>query len=275
MDREKASREELRDVLGHAERQRDDWKRLCNEAETQRDEWQALCAETEAQRDRWQRLCNESEEQRNELHEVLERIRNPRDRSRGGMEYELSYSGIRECAEVNAQLAMRERVLLYGLVYSLGARRVLEIGTASGGSARIISAALDDLLMNGKLVTIDPRPELIDFDWTEIAHNSRSVEGRFPQDLKPPSSDARFDFAFVDGDHSFEGLSRDLSHLPAYMEPGSLLLLHDAFNEEVGRAIESVLAGDEYLDCGMIGGALSEPRPGERFGGFRLLRARA
>ena len=100
------------------------------------------------------------------------------------IEYTLPFVNVSRCRESNAYLAMRERVFLYGIIYSLAPQWALEIGTFKGGSAYIISGVLDDLALNGRPVTIDPYPEQIRIDWALISHNVRSVKGFFLKILK-------------------------------------------------------------------------------------------
>ena len=110
---------------------------------------------------------------------------------------------------------MRERIFLYAIVYSLAPQNALEVGTFKGGSAQIISGALDDLGLGGKLLTVDPSPEQIEIEWDTIAHNTTQLPGFFPKDFKSSSlaKGIRFDFAFIDGDHRFKGLGQDLKFL--------------------------------------------------------------
>jgi predicted O-methyltransferase YrrM len=168
---------------------------------------------------------------------------------------------------------MRERVFLYSLVYSVAPRFVLEIGTYKGGSAYIISGALDDLQLGGKLVSIDPHPEQIDMDWSQIAHNSLSVCGLFPSDLdrvRLPDG-ALYDLAFVDGDHSYTGLLADLRALPLILSPEAYVLLHDAYNGGVERAVADAVLSGWYHDCGRIGRVKNDTLT-ELYGGLHLLR---
>ena len=248
----------LRDTLWHAERQRDDWKRLCSEAEVQRDDWK--------------RLCNAAEAERDELKAYLQELEDRRD-SFSGVELSLPFGGINACIDAPAQLAMRERVMLYSLVFSLGPQRVLEIGTAKGGSAQIISAALDDLGMKGELVTIDPDTDQLTVDWSALAHNSTRVRGKFPKDLSeiPGLPGALFDFVFVDGDHSYRGVRRDLEHLIELVCPDTHILLHDAFNSDVAKGIREAVASRDYVDCGSVGRVKNDSLGAEHFGGLRLL----
>lgn len=131
----------------------------------------------------------------------------------------------------------REKVLLYSMVFAFAPERVLEIGVRWGGGSRIIHSALSDL-GRGVLVGLDPQPAL-EYDWSEIADRATLVVGRSPEDLGRARDAAKgqFDFAFIDGDHSFEGVKRDLEGVRPYLAPGAALLMHDAYHPPVARAI--------------------------------------
>src|SRR5262245_54899922 len=101
-----------------------------------------------------------------------------------------------------AALAQRERIFLYALVYSLSPSYSLEIGTWKGGSAYIISGALDDVQTGGQLLCLEPYPERVEVDLEEIQHNVTLHKGSFPGDM-PSEFDSRptrllFDFCFLD-----------------------------------------------------------------------------
>lgn len=93
-----------------------------------------------------------------------------------------------------------EATLLQILVQSLGARRVLEIGTFTGFSALMMAAALPD---DGELITCDVDPECI-----EIARSffARSPHGRKITIRQAPALETLktlsgpFDLVFVDAD---------------------------------------------------------------------------
>lgn len=192
-------------------------------------------------------------------------------------EYTLPFENIRRCRDSNAHLAMRERVFLYALVYSLAPRWSLEIGTYKGGSAYIISGALDDLDLGGKLITIDPNPEQIEIDWSGIAHNAISVKGFFPKDIRRamPPDGSLFDFAFVDGDHRYDGVLDDLRTLPRILQDGAHVLLHDSYHADVERAIQKAVSQGWYRDAGRVGRVCNDLYPGELYGGLHLLVARS
>jgi len=125
---------------------------------------------------------------------------------------------------------------LYALEHhAAGARRALEIGTYQGVSAARIAGALAP---GGLLHCVDPWPEN---GWGEnpcwsicerhlrrcgvnkrvrfLRGYSREMAEQMPNEL---------DFAFVDGDHSWEGIKTDWTIVSERMLPGGVVCLHDS-----------------------------------------------
>jgi predicted O-methyltransferase YrrM len=181
-----------------------------------------------------------------------------------------------------AHLVPREQVLLYALVFAFAPERCLEIGVLHGGATRIIHAALSDL-GRGCLVGIDPEPR-IRIDWKTVADRTVLLTARSPEALKRAREIAGgpFDFVLLDGDHTADGARRDLEGLVDVTSPGALVLLHDAHNAEVERAVAgSLAAGLPYREAGMLArtpnradpSAGTDPQTGELavWGGLQLL----
>jgi hypothetical protein len=170
-----------------------------------------------------------------------------------------------------------ERLLLFSLVRALRPTRVLEIGTHKGGSAMIIVAALDDVGA-GSLVCIDPEPLVAEEDWNRVAHRAILLPGGSPDVLEEALavSDGPIDFAFIDGDHGYAGVVRDIVGVVPLMADGGYLLFHDAHFCEVRQAIDFCLQrfGGRLLDCGMLSVEQNPEadRPDVVWGGLRLLR---
>ena len=119
-------------------------------------------------------------------------------------------------------------------------RRVLEIGTAHGGSlylwthasapdAQLISVdlppwELDDPSEARKVAQLQafgrPRQkvELIRAD----SHDPASLNA-----VRAALGHAPLDFLFIDGDHTYEGVRRDVAEYGALLRPGGLMALHD------------------------------------------------
>lgn len=170
-----------------------------------------------------------------------------------------------------------ERLLLYSLVVALRPRRVLEIGTHRGGSAMIITAALDEV-GSGALVCVDPAPVIEPVHWRQIAHRATLLTGPSPDVLGQARAGAAapFDFALIDGDHACAGVMRDVEGVLPIVADGAYLLFHDAHFPEVAAAIERELAAHpgRLIDCGMLSVERSVDSDDTVWGGLRLLRHR-
>lgn len=166
-----------------------------------------------------------------------------------------------------------DRVYLYALVRGLRPERALEIGTRWGGSARIITAAMEDNGM-GRLVGLDPAVEA-------FRASKRSVHGRFtlvkgwsPGDIPTAAGlhDGLIDFAFVDALHTHHSCKADLEGLLPHLAPGAHVLLHDALHPGISAAADEFVAMHEgVVDLGTVtrDPAAKAPVCNQ---GFRLLR---
>ena len=182
-----------------------------------------------------------------------------------------------------AQMTMSERVVLYALVFGLRPHRCLEIGTAQGGSALVIGAALDDV-GTGHLVSVDRNPMIAPHHWAELRHRATVVKGSSPEALAEAAraAGAGFDLALIDGDHERSGVVRDVEATMPILARGAYLVFHDAHYYGVAKAIDDVLERhpDRLTDCGLVS---VEQTPEDRveaghpvvWGGLRLLRHHA
>lgn len=150
-----------------------------------------------------------------------------------------------------AQISCSEAQLMFALVYGLSPTRLVEIGRARGGSTYVIASALRSL-GHGRLVSVDPNclaehrisPALK----TRLAEWVDFIDGYSPYVLPEAETLAggKFDFAFIDGDHSFIACERDITGVLPHLAPGAFILLHDAHFGGVQEAI-SVALGKLYL----------------------------
>lgn len=184
--------------------------------------------------------------------------------------------GLAKIVDVPAHLTWPERVALYALVLGIRPHRVLEIGTLYGGSACVISQAMDDA-DRGALWCIDPNPQVSPDIWSRIQHRAKMFKAKSPEGLRDIYSDAKapFDLAFIDGDHEQAGLCKDIAGVLPILRPGGLMILHDAHFGPVDAAIRESLSmsGGHLLDMGLI---VDNPQPdqinpGIFWGGLRVL----
>ncbi len=168
-----------------------------------------------------------------------------------------------------------ERLLLYALIQALRPQRCVEIGTHKGGSALIIGAALDEV-GSGSLVCIDPTPLVAEEHWERVAHRAVLLTGESPGVLAEAARvvGGPFDFALVDGDHSYHGVLRDIDGVLSVLSDNAFILFHDAHFPEVAEAIDATLQvrADLVTDCGLLSVDRSIDDEGRVWGGLRLMR---
>lgn len=128
---------------------------------------------------------------------------------------------------------------------------VLEIGTLKGGTA-----ALWHGIATGRVVTVDlPNGRFggADHGYTDdrVAERNEALENRFPRmlctalDSHDPDSPRivsnyndgeLFDFLFIDGDHTYEGVKRDFEMYSPLVRKGGIIAFHDILDTPVHRA---------------------------------------
>lgn len=179
-----------------------------------------------------------------------------------------------EIFDVHALQQPTERMLLYALICGLKPNHVLEIGTGFGGGAQIINAALES---NGAGVfaSIDPRPQNGAEELFSSLKRGMLIKGYSPAaivDALLPFQ-PRFDFVFIDGDHSCEAVLADIRGVIPCLMPEAYLLFHDAFYGDVEKAINQALEQHSQLtDCGLLSREFSTDEKGVKWGGMRLLK---
>lgn len=118
--------------------------------------------------------------------------------------------------------------------YARGKRSAVEIGTYQGVSAAIIAQQLDP---TGKIYCVDPWFEIggKENHLLTIAKRHFKRKGIFEKvvlcqgvigEVKHMLPDM-IDFAFIDGDHTYEGLATDWQALSPRLAQGGVICLHD------------------------------------------------
>lgn len=165
-----------------------------------------------------------------------------------------------------------ERVMIYALVLGMEPERVLEIGTAHGGTAWIITQAMDDV-GRGKLVCVDPEPTWSPEIAQSIGHRATLVRGRSPGALGECArlAGGAFDLVIVDGDHSLYSVVSDVEGVLPYLEDGGRIVFHDWHYLPTYTAIRAILSNHrELFDAGPL--TVAEiPYDGETQGGLYLV----
>ncbi len=180
-----------------------------------------------------------------------------------------------------AHMSRAERLLLYTLIFTLRPTRYLEIGTLHGGSALIVTAAMDALNIPSKLVCVDPNPRISPEHWEKLKHRTTVVEGFSPDILQKAEQTAGglFDFVLIDGDHSYEGLMRDAVGVLPFVSNGAYILFHDSFFSEVKNGLDDFVKeyADQVVDFGAMTREVTLQKTDAEpilWGGLRMLQVR-
>ena len=181
-----------------------------------------------------------------------------------------------------AWMTRAERLLLYALIFGLRPMRYLEIGTFRGGSALIVSAAMDASGHDGRMFCVDPDPQIDPAHWNRIESRATLFQGRSPEILPRccETAGGPFDFVFIDGDHTRGGVVRDANGVLPFVEEGGYLLFHDSFFFGVAQGIESFVAEnwDRVVDFGVLTREITVQTQAQaepvQWGGLRLMQVR-
>ncbi len=167
-----------------------------------------------------------------------------------------------------------DRIMLYALARGLRPVHALEIGSRWGGSARIITNAMEENGV-GRLVGIDPETTAFRARKKDLHHRFTLVEGyspeAIPRALEAVDSDA-FDFVFIDALHTHDAARDDFLGVLPHLSPGAHILFHDAYHQGIDQAITDIVAAhDELFDLGFV---TRNPSIGEpvAYQGLRLVR---
>lgn len=132
------------------------------------------------------------------------------------------------------------------LAIAEGAERTIEVGLALGMSALFLCQAV--LPRGGRHVAIDPY-QAESWNGAGLRTLRESGVAEFVEVIEEESQLAlprlvaegrEFDFAFVDGDHRFEGVFLDLYFMTRLVRPGGLVVVDDMWMPAVRTAVAYV-----------------------------------
>lgn len=112
----------------------------------------------------------------------------------------------------------------------VGGARVLELGLDWGISARAFLE--DNMVASVTSVDINHRPE-VDAIITETGRANRFqfVQMRTDDYFKLPIEGAAFDLIFIDADHTYQQVKKDLQSAWERLEPGGWIIMHDVLHK--------------------------------------------
>jgi Methyltransferase domain len=171
------------------------------------------------------------------------------------------------------QMVVGERAALVGVLSRLRPRLAIEVGTADGGSLSCLARHCEEVhsfdLHHGEQL-----PRL-----GNVELHTGDSHVLLPQALETFRRDGRaVEFALVDGDHTTEGVRRDMEDL---LSSGAVrrtvILAHDACNPEVRAGLERVdyaaYGKVSLVDLDFVSGHLSRTGPfaNQLWGGLALI----
>lgn len=134
---------------------------------------------------------------------------------------------------------------------------VVEIGCQLGRSSSLVLQASE--LRGFHSIHIDPWTVQPDYarGWHELAFSRPHVvfEMRTDQVLEHPLGPRGIDFLLIDGDHTADGVRKDLG-MARRIKPGGVLTAHDFGRDslpDVFEVLSPFVAGEEWEDLGAAG----------------------
>ncbi len=123
---------------------------------------------------------------------------------------------------------------------------ILEIGTFKGLSAVVMAKARPDV----EITTIDSHigipnspqlysnPYIIEANLKKygVSNRVRSITSS-SQDFSPKND---YDLLFIDGDHSFEGVSFDYTKFEPFVKKGGFIVFHDYTFSDIARFVDTL-----------------------------------
>ena len=142
---------------------------------------------------------------------------------------------------------------LYRLVQEARPARSLEIGIMRGSSSITIAKAIEDAGLDCVQTAVDIDPEAAaaaSRNFRKYGLHERYVTVVADSREWIAAADDRWQFVFLDGDHSYDTVAVEFAHAWNRTDPGGIIVLHDTgsvqwgTNEDPGRLFFRVLDGE-------------------------------
>ncbi len=139
---------------------------------------------------------------------------------------------------------IEDYIFIYGLITLLKPKTIIEIGTNTGVSSIVMASALKENNIKGKIFTYDISNNCLTIAKKQIknAGLENYINPLFGTSNCAKKLDLKFDFAFIDGDHSYEGVKRDFENLKNKCE---YILFHDVNNTGTVKRFIKELQGEK------------------------------
>lgn len=173
------------------------------------------------------------------------------------------------------EMTNSEKIALLSLLSSIKPTIAIEIGTKEGGSLQLISHFSEKVYS----LDIDPSVVKLKSNFKNVTFITGDSAETLPALLSQLALNDEYpDFIFIDGDHSAEGVYRDITNsLQTTITKPLHILMHDSFNPECRRGMLQVdysyHKNVQLVDIDFIQGIYSPSTltRSEMWGGFGLI----
>ena len=130
--------------------------------------------------------------------------------------------------ESRASINKEDLELLFNLLGDFKAENILEIGTWKGYSTETWYKAFNPDV----LISLEKEVGIFDGNWTDFVLNTQSVKLFEGCDSHNPKvletvGEVKYDFLFIDGDHSYDGVKKDFEMYSPLVRKGGIIVFHD------------------------------------------------
>jgi predicted O-methyltransferase YrrM len=150
-------------------------------------------------------------------------------------------------------LEFGEAELMYDMPRILGGGHIANLGHANGGSAVLMAMCLRELDLEGHIHSVDTfkgngpthsyaKGIMEQFDVTDriILHRGST------DDWAEKLGEEDFDFLFIDADHSYKGVLRDLQNWAPLVKTNGLVGFHDTNQDFSNKVLEEEILDSPY-----------------------------
>lgn len=127
----------------------------------------------------------------------------------------------------------KELWILIQAIQAISVKRILEIGTANGGTLKFFEQAAG---LGGKIVTVDAaRGDVVEnlpVDFSNPLCDLQLIGGYSQasetiEKVKTALGEGPIDFLYIDGDHKYESVKADFDNYHGLVRPGGIIGFHD------------------------------------------------
>lgn len=138
----------------------------------------------------------------------------------------ISFDEIAE--QSRASIQKEDLKILIPILAKIEPKNILEIGTWKGYSAETWYWAFQPDV----LVSLEIEKGIMDVDWTKLTLNTQTIKlfegcNSHNPDVVKTVGQVKYDFLFIDGDHSEQGVRKDFEMYSPLVRKGGIIVLHD------------------------------------------------